>query len=55
MVRLSTVGLAATIPLVMPTIRKFREAHPSTQVEVFGGLHADVERALLEEAATSAW
>jgi len=46
-VRLSTVN-TATIPLVMPTIRKFRETHPSTQVEVFGGLHADVERALLE-------
>jgi DNA-binding transcriptional LysR family regulator len=46
-VRVSTVN-TATVPLVMPTISKFRETHPATQVEVFGGVHADVERALLE-------
>jgi DNA-binding transcriptional LysR family regulator len=46
-VRLGTVN-TATVPLVMPTIREFRETHQSTQVEVFGGLHADVERGLLE-------
>jgi DNA-binding transcriptional LysR family regulator len=32
----------------VPVIREFHRTHPSTQVEVFGGLHADIERALLE-------
>jgi DNA-binding transcriptional LysR family regulator len=46
-VRLGTVT-TATAPLVAPVIGQFREAYPATQVEVVGGLHADVQRALLE-------
>lgn len=46
-VRIGTVN-SATVPLVAPTIRLFRETHRTTQVEVFGGLHDDVQRALLE-------
>jgi DNA-binding transcriptional LysR family regulator len=46
-VRIGTVN-AATVPLVTPVIRQFREMHRSTQVEVFGGAHADVQRTLLE-------
>jgi DNA-binding transcriptional LysR family regulator len=46
-VRVATVN-TATVPLVAPVIRRFRELHTSTQVEVFGGLHADVQRGLLE-------
>jgi DNA-binding transcriptional LysR family regulator len=45
--RLGTVN-TATVPLVAPVIRVFRETHPATQVEVFGGVHADIQRALLE-------
>jgi DNA-binding transcriptional LysR family regulator len=47
LVRVGTVN-TATVPLVAPTIRRFREMHRSTQVEVFGGVHADVVRSLLE-------
>ena len=47
MVRLGTVN-AATVPLVIPTIRQFRETHPTTQVEVVGAQQADIHRALLE-------
>jgi DNA-binding transcriptional LysR family regulator len=46
-VRIGTVN-TATVPLVVPTIRRFRETYRSTQVEVIGALHADIERALLE-------
>jgi DNA-binding transcriptional LysR family regulator len=46
-VRVGTVN-AATVPLVTPVIREFRETHRATQVEVFGGAHADVQRSLLE-------
>jgi DNA-binding transcriptional LysR family regulator len=46
-VRVGTVN-TATVPLVAPTIRRFKELHRSTQVEVFGGLHSDVQRSLLE-------
>jgi DNA-binding transcriptional LysR family regulator len=46
-VRIGTVN-TATVPLVAPTIRRFRETHRSTQVEVIGGRHADIQRALLE-------
>jgi DNA-binding transcriptional LysR family regulator len=46
-VRVGTVN-AATVPLVVPAIREFHRTHQSTQVEVFGGLHADIQRALLE-------
>ncbi len=46
-VRVGTVN-TATVPLVTPVIRRFRELHRSTQVEVFGGMHADIQRSLLE-------
>lgn len=46
-VRVGTVS-TATVPLVAPVMRRFRETHLGTLVEVFGGLHADVERSLLE-------
>ena len=47
MVRVGTVS-AATAPLLAPVIRQFRETHPATQVEVVGGLQADIQRGLLE-------
>ncbi len=46
-VRIGTVS-AATVPLLAPAIRQFRETHPATQVEVVGGLQADIQRGLLE-------
>jgi DNA-binding transcriptional LysR family regulator len=46
-VRVGTVN-AATVQLVTPVIRQFRETHRATQVEVFGGAHADIQRSLLE-------
>ena len=46
-VRIGTVS-AATVPLLAPAIRQFREAHPATEVEVVGGLQADIQRGLLE-------
>ena len=46
-VRVGTVN-AATVPLLTPVIRQFREAHGATRVEVFGGAHADIQRTLLE-------
>jgi DNA-binding transcriptional LysR family regulator len=46
-VRVGTVN-AATVTLVTPVIRQFRETHHSTQVEVFGAAHPDVQRSLLE-------
>jgi DNA-binding transcriptional LysR family regulator len=46
-VRIGTVS-TATVPLLAPAIRQFRETHPTTQVEVVGGLQADIQRGLLE-------
>ena len=46
-VRIGTVG-AATVPLLTPAIRQFREDHPATQVEVATGPQADIWRGLLE-------
>lgn len=46
-VRVGTVN-AATVPLLAPAIRKFREVHSSTQVEVFSGLQDDIHRGLRE-------
>lgn len=46
-VRIGTVN-TATVPLLAPAMRQFRETHPGTQVEVVGGLHADIQRGLLE-------
>jgi DNA-binding transcriptional LysR family regulator len=47
MVRLGTVN-AATVPLLVPTIREFRETHPVTQVEVIAAQQTEIHRALLE-------
>jgi DNA-binding transcriptional LysR family regulator len=47
MVRVGTVN-AGTVRLLTPTIRAFREAHPSTQVEVVGAQEAHIHRALRE-------
>ncbi len=47
MVRVGTVN-AGTVRLLTPTIRAFRETHPSTQVEVVGAQEAHIHRALQE-------
>jgi DNA-binding transcriptional LysR family regulator len=47
MLRLGTVN-AATVPLLVPTVREFRAAHPETQIEVIGAQQADIHRELLE-------
>lgn len=47
LVRLGTVS-AATAPLLAPVIKRFRQSHPLTQVEVIGALQADIHRGLLE-------
>lgn len=47
MVRLGTVN-AATVSLMTPVIREFREAHPTTQVEVIGAQQRDIQRAMAE-------
>ena len=47
MVRVGTVN-AATVPLLIPAVREFREAHPLTQVEMVGAQQPDIHRALLE-------
>lgn len=47
MVRLGTVN-AGTVRLLTPTIRAFRAAHPSTQVEVVGAQEAQIHRGLRE-------
>ncbi|GHH72509.1 hypothetical protein GCM10018793_09660 [Streptomyces sulfonofaciens] len=47
MIRLGTVN-AATVPLLVPTIRTFRAAHPGTQVEVVGAQESVIHRELLE-------
>jgi DNA-binding transcriptional LysR family regulator len=46
-VRVGTVN-AATVPLLTPAIRQFRQDHPATQVEVIGAQQADIHRAVLE-------
>ena len=47
MVRVGTVN-AATVPLLTPTIRQFRQSHPATQVEVVGAQQAEIHRGVLE-------
>lgn len=47
MVRVGTVN-AGTVQLLTPTIRAFRDAHPSTQVEVVGAQESQIHRALRE-------
>ncbi|WP_307122851.1 LysR family transcriptional regulator [Streptomyces sp. B1I3] len=49
MIRLGTVN-TATVPLVIPTMREFRETHPLTQVEVVGAQQEDIRRGLTEGA-----
>jgi DNA-binding transcriptional LysR family regulator len=46
-VRVGTVT-AATVPLLAPTIRAFRDAHPSTQVEILSAQQTGIHSALLE-------
>ena len=45
--RIGTVG-AATVSLLAPVIRQFRETHADTRVEVVVGLQTDIQRDLLE-------
>jgi DNA-binding transcriptional LysR family regulator len=47
MVRVGTVN-AGTVQLLTPTIRAFREAHLSTQVEVVGAQETQIHRSLRE-------
>ena len=47
LVRIGTVN-TATVPLVAPAIREFRETNGGTQVEVVGAQQADIHRAILE-------
>ncbi|MFD0026517.1 LysR family transcriptional regulator [Streptomyces sp. NPDC058382] len=47
MLRLGTVN-AATVPLLVPTIREFRATHPVTQVEVVGAQQAEIHRGIQE-------
>ncbi|MEW1700582.1 LysR family transcriptional regulator [Streptomyces sp. NPDC093249] len=47
MLRLGTVN-AATVPLLVPTVREFRAAHPATQVEVVGAQQAEIHRGIQE-------
>jgi DNA-binding transcriptional LysR family regulator len=46
-VRVGTVN-TATVPLLAPAIRQFRETHLSTQVEVIGAQQDQIQRAILE-------
>ncbi|MEU1196515.1 LysR family transcriptional regulator [Streptomyces sp. NPDC005813] len=46
-VRVGTVN-AATVPLLIPTVRVFRATHPVTQVEVIGARQSEIVRALSE-------
>jgi DNA-binding transcriptional LysR family regulator len=47
MVRVGTVN-TATVPLVTPAIREFRETHPNTQVEIIGAQQDGIHRSILE-------
>jgi DNA-binding transcriptional LysR family regulator len=47
LVRVGTVN-TATVPLVTPAIKEFRETHADTQVEIIGAQQAEIHRALLE-------
>ncbi len=46
LVRVGTVN-TATVPLVAPAIREFRETHSDTQVEVIGAQQAEIQRSIL--------
>jgi DNA-binding transcriptional LysR family regulator len=47
LVRIGTVN-TATVPLLAPAIREFREINGGTQVEVVGAQQADIHRSILE-------
>lgn len=47
LIRLGTVN-AATVTLLIPTIRRFREVHPMTQVEVVGAQQDEIHRRIRE-------
>lgn len=46
-VRLGTVN-AATVPLMVPAVRAFRDSHPATQVEVITAQQAEIHRGLMD-------
>ena len=43
--RLGTVNIG-TAAMVIPAIRRFRELHPDTAVEVSGAMHSEIDRAV---------
>jgi DNA-binding transcriptional LysR family regulator len=45
-IRVGTVS-TATVPLLTPAIRQFREAHRATQVEIIGAQQEEIHRAIL--------
>jgi DNA-binding transcriptional LysR family regulator len=45
-VRVATVN-SATVPLLTPTIRQFRDVHPDTEVEVIAAQQDEIQRAIL--------
>lgn len=47
MIRVGTVN-AATVPLLVPAIREFRETHPMTQVEAISAQQAEIHQGILE-------
>jgi len=47
LVRVGTVN-TATVPLLAPAIRLFRETYHATQVEVIGAQQAEIQRAILD-------
>ncbi len=46
MIRVGTVN-TATVPLLTPAIRQFRETHQATQVEIIGAQQDEIHRAIL--------
>jgi DNA-binding transcriptional LysR family regulator len=46
-VRVGTVN-AATAALLAPAVQEFREGHPSTEVEIIGARHDEIQRAIRE-------
>jgi DNA-binding transcriptional LysR family regulator len=46
MIRVGTVN-TATVPLLTPAIRQFRETHHATQVEIIGAQQDEIHRAIL--------
>src|SRR5580693_6223376 len=52
--RVGTVN-TATVPLLTPAIRAFRETHHRTQVEIMGGRQAKINRAILPGSFARGW